>query len=472
MAKRHTIPWDSLSDITDYLEHLEISRVKDPETETTKPAPENTPSRGLKPTEPGKDGPKRTYLPKKAPATLLPPRQDIKRVIEGGNNMASVVILQESLKYYEKARRIYENNLRTRDKLLAINALASQIIVNPGDKLEKQDDLILDYIQQALKQINKLLSNKNYDYDRSWGSMLDELDLDEGFFVTNISKIHQYGELYEFLVATRRVLGEYRMMESYLLWSSDQLAEFAMTKLGKYQELKSKINWNRVWYEIGEERKLLVEYTKEAEEYYQDIESMRHMKNYGHSVETFLPPEKPYTPYIDDIISASNDTGITHEYLAKEILFLAEEGTTGKNYIAYCLERNDLSYLTLRFNVDLTALRIIFHGHPDPSRYFSTKDRIEKFRRLLFVSDGDNTYHEREKWPIAGSELSRIFELKDEQKLLEELEEFLHNPKKLPGLNGEKFENEDDSDEYFVDDPDDDDYDDDSVAVSQTEYLD
>ncbi|RVD85342.1 uncharacterized protein DFL_003666 [Arthrobotrys flagrans] len=285
MPKSH-IPWDDthseIIQITKSLGNLGISRATSPDLESTDSdsdadsKSENAQPEGLfdlANTDNG--GSKRTCLLRRPPPTSLPPRQDIKRVVDGGNDMASLSILQDSLKYYEKARRTYENNLLIRGKLLAINAPTPQAIDGGGGGPEKSADLLLDYIQQIFKHINKLLSKQNYDYDRSWGSMVDELDLDEGFFVNNISKTHQYGEPYEFLVATRLVLGEYRVMESYFVWPSEKVTKFGEEKLGKYLDLKNKTNWNQIWYEIGEERKLLVKYVKEFEEYYQDIEEMR-----------------------------------------------------------------------------------------------------------------------------------------------------------------------------------------------------
>ncbi|KAK6518367.1 hypothetical protein TWF506_005525 [Arthrobotrys conoides] len=448
------IPWDDTHSeiirITESLRSIAISRATNHDLATidSDSGSENSQPEGLLALlKPEKDSSKRTYLLKKAPPTDFPPRQDIKRIVDGGNDMASPSILQDSLKYYEKARRTYENNVQTRERLLAINAPTSQAIVNKGDGPEKSEDLLLDYIQQILKHINTLLSKQNYDYDSSWGSMVDELDLDEGFFVTNISKTHSYGELYEFLVATRLALGEYRLMESYYIWLTEKLAKFGEERLGKYMELRNKTNWTEVWREIGEERKLLAEYVKEFEEYYQDIAEMRVMKSYGHAVETFLPPRKPYTPYIDDIISASHDTGITHEYFAKEVLFLAEEMATGENFISHCIRARDLNYLALRFDVDLGALRIVFNGHPNPKTYFFVKDRIEKLLKLFFVKEGSDRYIPRDTWSIAGMKLLDILEDEDEEFRSELLKFFLDDPKSLPGLEDVDFGSESENSE-------------------------
>ncbi|KAF3141193.1 hypothetical protein TWF569_008076 [Orbilia oligospora] len=449
---RCNVPWDDthseIVGITESLRSLAISRAMSLDLETRAGDSESGSDNGqpeglLALVELGNGGSKHTYLLKRAPPTEFPPRQDVKRVVDGRNDMASVSILQDSLKYYEKARRIYENNVQTRERLLAINAPASQTIGKGPDGPEKSEDLILDYIQQILKHINKLLSMQHYDYDRSWGSMVDELDLDEGFFVTNISKTHQYGELYEFLVATRLALAEYRIMESYHIWTSEELAKFGKEKLGKYLEMRNKTNWTQVWYEVGEERKLLVEYVKEFEEYYQDIAEMRIMKSYGHAVETFLPPRKPYTPYIDDIISASHDTGITHEFFAKEVLFLAEEMATGESFISHCIQTGDQNYLALRFEVDIGALRIAFNGHPNPKRYFFAKDRIEKLRCLLFKKKKVNgKYIPRDTWSVAGVKVLDILEKVNEEVRSDVLGLFLNDPRSLPGLEDADFGSE------------------------------
>ncbi|KAK6501201.1 hypothetical protein TWF481_009045 [Arthrobotrys musiformis] len=385
----------------------------------------------------------RTYLLKKAPPTALPPRQDVKRIKDGGNDMASVPILQDSLKYYEKARRTYENNVRAREKVLTISGrVTPRAPDDKGDGPEPQEDMFLDYIQQIIKHINRLLSRQNYDYDRSWGSMVDELDLDEGFFVTNIRKSHQYGELYEFLVATRCVLGEHRTMQTYFLCPSEEIKKFGEEKLGKYLDIRKKTNWCQTWYEIGRERDLLVEYIKEFEEYHDDIQEMRYMKANGYAVETFLPPEKPYTPYIDDIISASCDTGITNENLATEVILLAEEMMTGDNIIKYGLESNDLNYLRSRFKIDMNALRFIYQGHPDPEMYTRAKTRLEKFRRLLFICKDGAVGPLRPTWLIAGVKLLEIFRIEDGKERLKKMDEFLNNPNSLPGLEEEVYDYE------------------------------
>ncbi|KAK6357940.1 hypothetical protein TWF730_007296 [Orbilia blumenaviensis] len=437
-GKRSHAHWEeTISDVlkvTESLKSLSIIRALSPNLRTTDPTAQNTQNTYLDPEKIKIDGIEQTYLPRRAPPTLYPPRLDIKRLPGTGKEMASVLILQDSLKYYGKAQEIYEKNCHIRQKLLAINADTPQIGNSSSYGPEQEEDPFFEFMAQIIRLISKLLSMETPShFDKSLTSMLEKLDIDEGFFLISLSKVHQGGELYEFLVATRRVLGEYRMMQCYHVWTPEKLAQFLKEKLGKYADLRSKTNWNKVWMAIGEERKLLSEYKKEFEDYYDDIESTRHLRSIGFSVETFLPPEKPYTPYVDDIISASNDTGIIHEYLVKEILFLAEELTTGENFIRYALMTKDLTYLSLRFEVDLAGLKIIYHGHSKPEMFFQVRNRIERFRDLLFDRDKKG-YTAKSDWYIAGAKLLDIFDIPDAERRLQELDNFLEDPTILARL--------------------------------------
>ncbi|KAF3910429.1 hypothetical protein ABW20_dc0105659 [Dactylellina cionopaga] len=379
-------------------------------------------------------------------------------------------MLKDSLKYYEKVRRIYEKNHVVRMKLLSNkqtideNKLGNGKVVTESAPLirqpKEQDDQFLDFINQILKQINKLMSKANYDYDYNWTSMVQELDLDEvfenllqGFFFLNIIKIHQGGELYKFLMTARRTLGEQRLLEAYRITTADELTEFREICFGEYKDFCLHMSWFRILQEINIEKDAFETYTNDLIQYRDNLLELR-SKDSAEEFERLKAPEKPFTPYIDDILKAAYDSNIPQDYFLQEIIARAEDEICLDDFIWYCLQKKELEMLPTRFRRDLAQLKTIYLGHPSPGSIFGMRARIERFRNLFFeVDPGRFGPDGEERFVLKLEALDRatwmieIFSINDDELMMKELEGLL----RVPELSGEM---NDEESEYFDSDDD------------------
>ncbi|EPS36967.1 hypothetical protein H072_9444 [Dactylellina haptotyla CBS 200.50] len=384
----------------------------------------------------------RTYIPLKSEPVKLPPRLDYLVYPEAGDNRASTSILKDSLMYYERARRTYESNqlakaalLSTKDTLVdgeePRRNTTIQSCENPSVP-EGQGDQFLDFIEQILKQINKLLSKKNYGYDVDWMSMVQELDLDEGFFFLNMFKLHEGGELYQFLVSARKSFGECRLLESYRMCTQENLVKYRQACFGKFADYLDSVSWYTLLLKIKREKGHADGFTSELNDFRDELMQIRtQILGIGPSEDTQMPC-KPNTPFIDDILKASYDTGLSQNFFLTEIKAQAEKEVCGKDFIVFCLEQQMLEILCIRLTEDLGSLKTIYLNHPDPMAYVKMKKRIESLRDLFFVLDEDSMQPNGEpaycQVPSAlktAAHLLKVFNMKNEKEKLRCLEEVL-----------------------------------------------
>ncbi|KAK6341612.1 hypothetical protein TWF696_008683 [Orbilia brochopaga] len=389
--------------------------------------------------------------PKKPDPTEIPPRLDGERSQVGGEHMVSLPILKDSLKYYEKARRIYERNKEIRRELLEHNqpkqpaapSKERENIFNIDDmgrrpsmliqsedksddeeenKPEEQEDQFLDFIGQILKNINNLLNEDNYHYDSNWKSMVRELDIDEGFFFLNIHKIHVGGELYEFLMTAGRHLGEYRLLETWRICTSTELTRFRETHFRKFEDFLKRINWSRLCSQIWREKKLLDLNSEETQEYCQSL-LQRRTEPGSEKDEANPPPNKPYLPYIDDLIKATIDSDIQQDFFTDEIMALAQNDSYGGDMILHFLKTNNLEEIWFRLQGDLKRLGSIYQGRKDMTEFLRMRAILHRYVDVFFeVKENTGNENVESGYRIAEDGFSNAMEFLDILSLQDEEE--------------------------------------------------
>ncbi|KAF3916314.1 hypothetical protein ABW21_db0203811 [Orbilia brochopaga] len=394
--------------------------------------------------------------PRKPEPTEIPPRQDEGKFEYGGEHMASLPILRDSLKYYEKARRIYERNKEAILKFLTekqpkgLNfpleeyedtskfddtsrrtSMVAQTEDESDDeesnKPEEQEDLFLDFIGQILKNINNLLNIDNYHYDSNWRSMVHELDIDEGFFFLNLHKIHEGGELYEFLMTAGRHFGEYRICKTYHLCTDAELARFRKTHFGRFEDFTERTHWNRLYREICRESRIR---ELGREEVYDFREYLLKLRNELRADKDHIAkepvPDKPYLPYVDDIIKATLDSDIQRDFFIEEITALAQNGTHGGDMISSFLKNNNLEGLWFRLQKDIQQLGFIYQGRQSMDDFLRMRTILQNFRDFFFVvnwnvtaKDGGVGYTVTEEAYANAEDVLEILALEDEEERME-----------------------------------------------------
>ncbi|KAJ6262927.1 LOW QUALITY PROTEIN: hypothetical protein Dda_1485 [Drechslerella dactyloides] len=399
------------------------------------------------------------FDPRKPKPIELPPRQDADRFEAGGEHMASLPILKDSLKYYEKARRIYERNKEIITKLVAENQLKQQghsreanensfnmdqlfsemsAMAEDSDDEdeesntpEEQEDQFLDFVGQILKNINNLLNKDNYHYDSNWKSMVHELDIDEGFFFLNIHKIHEGGELYEFLMTVGRFLGEYRLHETYRLCTKAELARFREHHFGRFKEFSEKVIWSRLFSQICREK---TQRDMNREEVYEFRELLLNLRSKPRSEDTERPiiPDKPYLPYIDDIIKATLDSDIQREFFIEEIAALAQNETYGGDMITHFLQNCNLDSLWYRISRDILSLPFIYQNRGNMDGFVRMRTILQRYRDLFFTEvttkDGGVGYNIHEHAYANAVNLLETLLLEDEEEKLRGIAAILKFP--------------------------------------------
>ncbi|KAF3927628.1 hypothetical protein AA313_de0209742 [Arthrobotrys entomopaga] len=390
--------------------------------------------------------PIKTYLPRPPPQTEIPPRSDLIKypLTDDDELRASNDLLRESLLYYEKARRVYEHNHIARLAILANNGIGKSKLSKPIASMERyemirrpteREDQFLDFIIHVLKQLNKLQEKIEHGYDDNWKSLINELDLDEGFFVLNLGKIHQGGELYQILMTAGRALGECRLMELYHTASTEKLTQVRQACFGVFYDRITKMNWQKLLIELNEERELARIYDHTVAVFREKLINRRGKFDFqpvpGHP-ERIMTPLKPETPYFDEIIKASFDSDISQQYFLSEIQAHAEAESIHKDFMIYCLEFEKFDTLLGRFLEDIGLLKTSFPCFPDPTAYFQMKRRIEDFRGLLFAPDprcplenGDVRYVRRPHIHSTATHLLGILKIHDEAEMTNRLNKLL-----------------------------------------------
>ncbi|KAK6543396.1 hypothetical protein TWF694_000143 [Orbilia ellipsospora] len=391
------------------------------------------------------DPPIKTYIPRPPPRTEIPPRSNLLKYppTKDDEYRASNELLRESLLYYEKARRVYEYNHYTRLAILAGNGIGNSNHTKPLASAERYEifcrpdekDQFLDFITHVLKQFNKLQEKVELGYDDNWMGMINELDLDEAFFVLNLGKIHQGGELYQILMTAGRALGECRLMELYRTASAEKLEQVRQTSFGIFHDPISKLNWQKLLIALNAERDLARLYNHTITSFREGLFKRRGKFDFhpipGYS-DRIITPHKPETPYFDEIAKAAFDSNISQQYFLTEIQAHAEVESIHRDFMVYCLEFQKYETLLGRFLEDISLLKTICPTLPDPTAYFQMKRRIEDFRGLFFVADlhsslenGDIKYIRRPTVRDTATHLLGILKIEDEIEMTDRLNEFL-----------------------------------------------
>ncbi|KAF3939643.1 hypothetical protein ABW19_dt0203885 [Dactylella cylindrospora] len=326
-------------------------------------------------------------------SNIDPPPRQRRGVLHGTENRASKADLKESLAYYKTVRQRCESNKAVKTQLLQLRRekcsnnqklFSDQI---PGDTVEgpeEEPDQIIVFVDNIVRIIHKLSSGDNYSYDFNWQNMVRELTVNEGFFLLQMDKAYQGGELYHMFMALGPRIAEYRLCRDYRMLTPSRLVAFRKKFFGEYDEMLETINWYQVYHRLRGEARYRDTYIQKLEVIKDLLLHIREGRITPDMVKDVPPPAMPKTPYTDDIVKASKDSCVFQRYFFEEIIALAENIVFGQDPVLHYLENRSLDDLRSIFERDLGNLSLIFHGHEQATVFFAIKKQIESFRRLFY----------------------------------------------------------------------------------------